>query len=279
MYTFGFNINLKMTPEHICMLGKTMLGTSLYEAIEPTYYEHMEHVDVRPYNQALKEIVETYQPQVTVHLPAFNLAEESRTIRAAILKEIEHCLDYTSELGGKAIIIHSGYMDTGLHVPVPRSFSGGNAQGEKSWILSVEMMQKACDLAEERGMEIYTENLSKRELTVTCADLKRYLLDVGRDNLKVVFDIGHSYYTGNDIPDEVRALGKSLCHLHLHDNFGERDEHLTLGEGRIDYRGFCKALEEVGYVGIYMMELGECSVENLKKSREIITAMDGYKQE
>lgn len=277
MYTFGFNINLKMTPEHIRMLGETMLGTRLYEAIEVTYYEHMENVDVRPYNQAVKKMVETYHPQVTVHLPAFNLAEESHTIRKAILKEIEHCLDYTSELGGSAIIIHSGYIDTGLHVPVLRTLSGGNGQVKKSWALSVEMMQKACGLAEERGMMIYTENLSKRELTVTCTDLRQYLLDVGRDNLKIVFDIGHSYYTGNDIPREVRTAGKSLCHLHLHDNFGERDEHLSIGEGKIDYQGFCKALDEVGYRGIYMMELGECSVENLKRSREIISSMARYK--
>lgn len=270
MNKFGFNINLKMTPEHIKLLGETMLGTGLYEAIEVTYYENMEHVDTKPYNSAVKEIAEAWHPQVTVHIPAFNPTEESSTIRAAILHEAESCLDYTKSLGGREMIMHSGYLHMGHHVPAQAGGKESMPADKKVWNLSVEMMKRVCDLAAERGMTVYTENLSKRELTVTCADLNRYLCDVGRDNLGIVFDIGHSFYTGNEIPKEVRTAGKNLKHLHLHDNGGRTDEHLSLGEGKIDYDSFCRALKDVEYKGLYMMELGYCTPENLKSSREII---------
>ena len=273
MNKFGFNINLKMSPGHIEMLGEEMLGSGLYEAVEVTYYGHMEHTNVTGYNQAVRSIVEKYHPQVTVHIPAYNLTEENHTLREAISREIESCLDYTLSLGGREMIMHAGYHIVGLHVPNLWGDKDAVNARQRQWNLSVEIMQKACDMAAERNMMIYTENLSTREITVTCTDLKKYLRDVDRENLKIVFDIGHSFYTGNDIPKEVEIAGNDLRHLHLHDNMGNGDQHLCLGDGGIEYGPFFDMLKKVGYPGLYMMELGYCTPENLKRSRELIQSL------
>ena len=49
------------------------------------------------------------------------------------------------------------------------------------------------------------------------------------------FDIGHRQVFGTAGLDRwLEVLGPHLVHLHLHDNFGGRDDHLPLGRGSID---------------------------------------------
>lgn len=161
MERFGFNINLKNSPEEILELGESALKNGDFEAIEVTYYEHKEHVDTTAYNKAIKTIVEKYHPQVLVHISGFNLAEENSTLRKAILDEVKNCIDYTEYLGGKEIVIHSGDRYAGLHVPVVHedgSRPSPEEMYERSFELSVELMRKACDLAaEKRNDLIYGE--------------------------------------------------------------------------------------------------------------------------
>ena len=66
MSTFGFNINLKNTPQEILELGDRCLADGSYGAIEVTYYEDMQDVDTFYYNQAIRAIVEKYHPQDVV---------------------------------------------------------------------------------------------------------------------------------------------------------------------------------------------------------------------
>ncbi len=275
---FGFNINLKMTPEDIRKLGDTVLKQGLYEAIEVTYYENMEHVDTTEYNEAIMEIISKYNPQVLVHISAFNLAEENSTLRNAIMKEIQNCIAYTKKLGGKEIIIHSGFIGYGLHVPIVRPDGGIITDKDvmkKGWDLSVEMMRKACDWAKDENMTLYTENLNGSQLTVTSQELLAYLKDVGRDNLKLVFDVGHCYHMGKNVYSEVVEAGNFLGHLHIHDNHGQKkkghqDEHLPLGEGTLEVLEFVKGLKQVNYNGLYMMEISLCTEENLVSSRNLL---------
>lgn len=281
MERFGFNINLKMTPDDIRTVGEAVLGDGTYQAIEVTYYENMEHVDTKGYNDAVKEIADKYHPQVLVHISGFNLAEENSSLRKGILEEIKNCIAYTKWLGGKEIIIHSGDRGAGIHVPVLRPDkvpATAKDVYERAFRLSVEMMQSACDLAKAEGMTLYTENLNGAQLTITTEDLKCYLNAVNRENIKLVFDVGHCYHMEEEIYSEVIAAGNLLHHLHIHDNHGPRkeawqDEHLPVGEGTIDFQLFIKALQEIQYPGLYMMEFYICTAENLQNSRKTLLSM------
>lgn len=275
MNTFGFNINLKNTPQEILELGDRCLADGSYGAIEVTYYEDMQDVDTFYYNQAIRTIVKKYHPQVVVHISSFNTSEENSVIRSAIIHEFRNCCEYTKELGGNRIVMHTGRIHYSLHVPVvdkEGKYLGAEAESKRVWDLSVRLFQTCCDVAKEYGITVYTENLSKENLTYRCDALVDFVKEVNRDNLFIVFDIGHCHYTGGDIVKDVLDSGSLLHHLHLHDNMGDRDSHRPLGEGNIDYASFCKALKEVGYEGLYMMELYHCDPKNLKSSRERLLA-------
>lgn len=206
MRRFGFNINFRNTPEEILELGRAVLESELYHAIEVTYYENMAGVDVLAYDHAVRQIAQAYRPNVSVHISAFNASEENSVLRSAILHEFRNCCQYTSLLGGHEIVMHSGRLRTSLHVPqVPHSsaYMGGDLQ--RIWALSVEMLRNCCDIAKEYGIRLYTENLLDGDLTVRCGTLVQFINEVGRNNLDIVFDIGHCQQTGGNVPDEVLA--------------------------------------------------------------------------
>jgi sugar phosphate isomerase/epimerase len=61
------------------------------------------------------------------------------------------------------------------------------------------------------------------------------------------FDLGHASAFGR-VPmfDWLEAIGHYLAAVHLHDNHGDRDEHLAVGRGSIDFRSFFQWLVDHG---------------------------------
>ena len=77
----------------------------------------------------------------------------------------------------------------------------------------------------------------------------------------LTFDIGHANTVG-----KVQEFLKNVAHanhLHVHDNHGESDEHLALGDGTINWRVAGKAITS-RYNGVVVIE-GR-SIPEAKKS-------------
>lgn len=76
---------------------------------------------------------------------------------------------------------------------------------------------------------------------------------------KICVDTGHSNKAmrfGNPTPaDVIRMLGKNIVALHLNDNDTFTDQHKIPRTGTIDWDDVLNALDEIGYDGIYNMEL------------------------
>src|SRR3989344_4052351 len=47
-----------------------------------------------------------------------------------------------------------------------------------------------------------------------------------------------------------------IGNVHIHDNFGYHDEHLSPGEGNVPIEEFVQKLEKSGYTGKYIAEVG-----------------------
>ena len=80
-----------------------------------------------------------------------------------------------------------------------------------------------------------------------------------RDHFTACVDTGHSNKAmryGNPTPaDVIRRLGKTVTVLHLNDNDTLTDQHKIPMTGTIDWKDVFDALDEIGYDGIYNMEL------------------------
>jgi sugar phosphate isomerase/epimerase len=78
---------------------------------------------------------------------------------------------------------------------------------------------------------------------------------VGSPQLKVNLDVGHAQITDDDVATTIRELGSSIVHLHLEDIKGRVHKHLPFGEGDMDFGAVRRALDDIGYVGPYVVDL------------------------
>ena len=92
---------------------------------------------------------------------------------------------------------------------------------------------------------------------------------IAEDHIQGTFDVGHlnfwkKYFTGSDeqfkewMSKQFSELSKNniIGNVHIHDNFGYHDEHLSPGEGNVPIEEFVQKLEKSGYTGKYIAEVG-----------------------
>jgi len=68
------------------------------------------------------------------------------------------------------------------------------------------------------------------------------------DHKRVGFclDTGHqAVFSSSSLENWVESLGPYLGQVHLHDNYGRRDDHLAMGKGNIDFKAFFQHLKSV----------------------------------
>ena len=87
-------------------------------------------------------------------------------------------------------------------------------------------------------------------------DFNAHLDAVNDEFFTACLDIGHAEMKGLDTsaPEMIRAIGKRLGALHVHDNDCWRDLHQLPFEGSIDWVAVTKALKEVDYKGEMTLE-------------------------
>lgn len=113
---------------------------------------------------------------------------------------------------------------------------------------TVEMLKPFRDAAEKWGVTLAVENMFS---TSACQ-----LAEIA-DKLECVvcWDAGHANVGGFDQRESILLLGDRLKVLHLHDNYGVKDDHNSPYFGTIDWKGFVKALNEIHYDGTFNYEV------------------------
>ena len=85
-------------------------------------------------------------------------------------------------------------------------------------------------------------------------------------NIYVNVDIGHAFIVGgmNEIKKYVLTFQDRIVHMHIHDNSGKEDEHLSIGKGKIDFKKVIELLKEIDYNGTITIE----NFESLEKAQK-----------
>jgi sugar phosphate isomerase/epimerase len=123
---------------------------------------------------------------------------------------------------------------------------------DSRFVSSIVLAEKRRALSElvnyagKNSVSINLENLSE-----TAEDIEPVWNEV--PNLGITLDVGHAnlYSAENKSISIIRKLGRSISHVHLHDNLGgdspKDDLHLPIGEGNVDFGSILEALLETGY--------------------------------
>lgn len=171
---------------------------------------------------------------ITIHGPFLDLnpGSDDEAIRSYTRKCYLRTIKLNQLLGSDRIILHSG-----LNPLLPRS-------SILKWLeRSVEVFRA---LLEETGGEAVTLVIENSHDPIP--EVLLSLVDkIGSEMIKVCFDIGHvNVFSTKTLKDWMDKLKDLIVEVHLHDNHGDSDDHLALGEGSIDIGGVLSELDKMG---------------------------------
>lgn len=162
--------------------------------------------------------------RVSVHGPLGNasLASTNPGIWKESVRQHVETIRLTQELGATVLVVHPGE----LRDPRFREEARQRAR---------DALATLAEQARRNAIVLALENCGRYLLSIddTAQDLADLVRATGSEHLRVCLDIGHGAVAKNN-EELVRLLGNEIVHLHVHDNHGERDEHLPLGWGSID---------------------------------------------
>ena len=186
-------------------------------------FSEAEHSIVYNYKE-FKDLLPSYDLHYSVHAPIcdINIASISDPVRKASMKDTLETIKCANKLGIDRATIHPGLSSMSVHGI------------EYKYLAHAKESMKELEKAQaEYGVSLAIENMPSMYFFLgrTASELNEI---VDGTDLGICFDIGHANTT-NQITAMIDTFGDRITNIHIHDNNGEKDEHLTLGEGSIDF--------------------------------------------
>lgn len=177
---------------------------------------------------------------------------------------LKRAIECTKEAGGKICVIH------------PDNY--------KSPEENAKMYLELLPFAKECGVKIATENMwtwddkKGHSVFAACATPKSFCdhIDCINDDYFIAcLDIGHAEMKGSDTTavEMIKALGKRLQALHIHDNDKLHDSHQIPFSMNIDFEKVVKTLKEINYDGYFTLE-----AEQYLKKYDEFNVFEGVKE-
>jgi sugar phosphate isomerase/epimerase len=150
--------------------------------------------------------------------PPLSIAYLEKRLRIASMDEIKRALEAAEHLPFRYLVLHMGLDD-------------------ESWDLgkfdaAFTSIEHLSIFAKDYGVQILLENIPN-DLTAP-ERLVQFIHYTRMESLKICFDVGHAHLTAS-VASAFHTLKDRIASVHLHDNHGEKDEHLLPFEGTIDW--------------------------------------------
>jgi sugar phosphate isomerase/epimerase len=211
-----------------------------YRAVEYSHICHLSPAEAK----AVGEYAAALGMQSwSIHAEAaggFVLGRSAQEAREALF----HCLEVCHAVGARVIVVHAPLL-IGLRLDDTPDIS-------KTLALDLEVLGQAAAKAAELDVALALENGRSLAHWVYVQSLVDRLES---DQVGLCVDTGHANLGDLDAARAIRMAGERLLTTHLHDNWGERDDHLPPGRGTIDWQDVFDALKQVGYRRPLMLEL------------------------
>lgn len=174
------------------------------------------------------------------------MASENEKARKKSVEKIKALIKYSNEINAEYISIHPGY------------YSKKSSQRKRRvWNQNLRSFKEITNEAEKHQITIGIENMPNMPwvLGKHPSEIFGLVDSVDSEWLSVSYDMGHANTT-NHVTSFLENKNK-ITHIHLHDNNGEKDQHLAMGEGTINLE------ESLSFLSNYdgMMVLESRSIE------------------
>src|SRR5262245_61389483 len=210
-------------------------------------------MDLRAVRKALEQTSLAIVGHTAYYLP---LCSPFESVRRAAVDELKECLAAFAELGVKWMNLHPDYQAP-MH--------------DRAFVIerNVQSLRELLGAAREVGVGLMIENLpGSFNSAAQLGQLLEPLPDLG-----LHLDIGHAnlLVDVNTSAEILKAYGRRLRHVHLHDNKGgSADLHLPLGTGTVQLDYYLRLLQSAGYDGTITLEVFSPDRRYLEYSRELL---------
>ena len=174
--------------------------------------------------------------------PEVNPIDPDPAVRAGAVETLKQRIDQTAALQSDLLI--------GGIYQAHKYFVGRAATAEE-WQWSVDYLREAGEYAQTMGVRLGLEFLNRFEVFLinTAADAQRMCLDIGLDNVGVLYDTHHANIEDPVPATAIGGLGEHLMHVHLSES-----HRGTLGTGQVPWTETFAALAEADYSGWLTIE-------------------------
>jgi sugar phosphate isomerase/epimerase len=273
-------VSRKLTPE---LLGQ--ISEAKFQGIEifctRSHFEYATKVEV----QAMAGALEAHKLQlVSLHGPTsrdasamresgtpLSICEVERVRRIEAMDELKRVIDVADDLPYSRLILHMGGS---RETADPRKRDA-----------AFSTLEHLVLHAHHAGVTICVENTTSEMGDPTY--LRAFVDETRLTGLRFNFDIGHAHLAdgpeGERIENSFTPLRELVSSVHLHDNHGEKDEHLPPFDGTIAWPGTIKLLSSAPQTNLpLVLELKEktgpealSAVEQLAAARK---SMDRFEK-
>lgn len=219
-----------------------------------------------PFN--LPEILELRKKEIKKVLKLFNhpplahfswrvdIGTSDEVVRNAWIEEVKKSLITAKEFGCTEFTVH---YTTRFNVEA-------NQKMEKIQLENyVKSLKELTKFSNKIGIQLMMENAAMEGK----AHLKNFAYVADNvPGLKINLDISHAFMNGGMkvVEDFINYFGKRIVHFHFSDNSGDDDEHLSIGNGKINYAKIVDIIKKVNYDGTITLEIFELPRSNAAKS-------------
>jgi len=148
--------------------------------------------------------------------PAVNVIHPDKSRRIDAMDEIKRALEVAEQIPFRFLVVHLGERDDSWS---PRALE-----------FSMTALEHLRAFANPLGVKLLVENL-QNEVTRPLNLLE--ILNTGHfSDIGVCLDVGHAHL-GEGLTSTLAELKPRIRTAHLHDNHGQKDEHLWPGDGGI----------------------------------------------
>ena len=187
---------------------------------------------------------------VQTHLPFYDLRVSAEEKDAEVEERMKKVIRTTGAIGAKCAVVH------------PRTSISSGYCRRTSFEENRKSIGSYLDTAVTSGVTIAIENMPIfRSLSTAMPfytsdyyDLCELCDSFASENVKICWDFGHANLMGFDHAEALRFVGARLACMHMHNNFGNDDNHFAPDLGTADFNKLMPVLTEIGYTGALTLE-------------------------
>lgn len=156
-----------------------------------------------------------------------SISDPERVRRIDAMDEIKRALEVAERIPCRYLVQHVG---SGREAADPRKFEA-----------LFNSLEHLVIFAKQRGVTIALENTLGE--FASPSSLRHFIEDTRLRELRLCFDTGHAHME-DSVPLSFETMREWVVTAHIHDNRGEKDEHLLPFEGTIDWPVALRLLED-----------------------------------